>query len=256
MFSINSDTGEIRVKGILDFEDKAFHELRVEAHEKGFPPMTFNCKVLDEIIDANDNAPEIISTQLLMSVREDAKCGTAVVQVTVSDKDGGTNGKVSCKLIREMPFKLKSNYKNYYSVVLKGQLDRENISQYNITIIATDKGTLTLSNSSVVHVEISDMNDNALSFSEMKINVYVKENIPLETLLYSLSVIDRDSNENTDVSCSILENKSPGVSTININSLMGQLYRLQSFNYEENKIFSFQVQIVDSGAPPLNITAL
>ncbi|XP_017345168.3 protocadherin alpha-8 isoform X3 [Ictalurus punctatus] len=254
-FSINSDTGEIIVKGLIDFEDKAFHELRVEAHDKGHSPMTANCKVLVEIIDVNDNAPEISITQLLMSLREDAKRGTAVALVTVSDKDGGTNGKVSCKLIGELPFKFESNYKNYYSVVLNGQLDRENISQYNITIIATDEGTPPLSSVSVIHVQVSDVNDNAPSFSETKINVYVKENVPPGTLLYSLSAIDRDSNENAEVSYSVLENKSAGVSAININSLTGQLYSLQSFNYEEIKIFSFQVQAVDSGVPPLNSTA-
>ncbi|XP_053501636.1 protocadherin alpha-8 isoform X4 [Ictalurus furcatus] len=254
-FSITSDTGEIIVKGIIDFEDKAFFELRVEAHDKGHSPMTANCKVLLEIIDVNDNAPEISITQLLMSLREDAKRGTAVALVTVSDKDGGTNGKVSCKLIGELPFKLESNYKNYYSVVLNGQLDRENISQYNITIIATDEGTPPLSSVSVIHVQVSDVNDNAPSFSETKINVYVKENVPPGTLLYSLSAIDRDSNENAEVFYSVLENKSAGVSAININSLTGQLYSLQSFNYEEIKIFSFQVQAVDSGVPPLNSTA-
>ncbi len=59
--------------------------------------------------------------------------------VTVSDKDGGMNGKVICKLLGNIPFKLESSYNNYYSVVLEGQLDRENISKYNVTLVAVDK---------------------------------------------------------------------------------------------------------------------
>ncbi|KAI5099594.1 protocadherin Fat 4, partial [Silurus meridionalis] len=253
-FLINAETGEIIVKGIVDFEDKAFHELRVEAHDKGLSPMTANCKVLVEIIDVNDNAPEMSITQLLMSLREDAKRGTAVALVTVSDKDGETNGKVSCRLIGELPFKLESNYKNYYSVVLDGQLDRENISQYNVTILATDEGNPPLFSAAGVHVHILDVNDNAPIFSKTKISVYVKENLPPGTLLYSLSAMDLDSNENAEISYSILEGKSAASSALSINSMTGQLYSLQSFNYEETKIFSFQVQAVDSGVPPLNST--
>ncbi|XP_062870735.1 protocadherin alpha-8-like [Trichomycterus rosablanca] len=254
-FSINSDTGEILVKGIIDFDDKAFYEIRVEARDKGSPPMTSNCKLLIEVIDINDNAPEISTTQLLTVVREDAKSGTAVALVTVSDKDGGKNGRVNCKLLGELPFKLESNYKNYFSIVLDGQIDRENIYQYYITIIAIDEGSPSLSSTSVVHVQVSDVNDNAPSFDMKNIHVYIKENITPGTLLHSLSAVDQDSEENARVSYSILENKSSVLSSLSVNSLTGQLYNLQSFNYEETKVFSFQVEAVDSGVPSLSSTA-
>ncbi|XP_050976445.1 protocadherin gamma-C3 [Labeo rohita] len=38
VFAISPDSGEIEVKGNIDFEDKAFYELRIEAHDKAFPP--------------------------------------------------------------------------------------------------------------------------------------------------------------------------------------------------------------------------
>ncbi|XP_051766351.1 protocadherin alpha-3-like isoform X2 [Ctenopharyngodon idella] len=252
VFAISPDSGVIEVKGNIDFEDKAFYELRVEAHDKGLSPMTVNCKVLIEVIDVNDNAPEIVVTSLLSSLREDAKTGTAVALVTVSDKDGGMNGKVSCKLLGNLPFKLESSYKNYYSVVLEGQLDREKISKYNVTLIAVDEGTPPLSSTSVIYVEVSDVNDNPPQFNRKSINVYIKENTPPGTLIHTVSAVDRDSNENAEISYSIVDNKATSINAVSVNSLTGQLYNLQSFNFEEQKTFSFHVQAIDAGVPPLS----
>ncbi|XP_056322241.1 protocadherin alpha-3-like isoform X21 [Danio aesculapii] len=252
LFAINPNTGEIEVKGNIDFEDKPFYELRVEAHDKGFSPVTDNCKVLIEVIDVNDNAPEIVITSLLSSLKEDVKAGTAVALVTVSDKDGGMNGKVSCKLLGNLPFKLESSYKNYYSVVLEGQLDRENISSYNVTLIAVDEGTPPLSSTSVVYVDISDVNDNPPEFTGKSINVYVKENTPPGAIIHTVSAVDRDSNENAEISYSIVEEKATSINAVSVNSLTGQLYILQSFNFEEQKNISFNVQATDSGIPILS----
>ncbi|XP_057177623.1 protocadherin alpha-8-like isoform X49 [Triplophysa rosa] len=254
VFAISSDTGEIEVKGNIDFEDKAFYEIRVQAQDKGLSPMTANSKVLVEVIDVNDNAPEITITSLLSSLNEEAKTGTAVALVTVSDKDGGMNGKVNCKLLGDLPFKLESSYKNYYSVVLEGQLDRESRSNYNITLIAVDEGTPPLSRTSVVYVDVSDVNDNAPRFNENNIKVYVKENTPPGTLIHTVSAVDRDSNENAAVSYSIVNSKAT-VNSVSVNSLTGELYILQSFNFEEQKTLGFHIQATDSGVPPLSSNA-
>ncbi len=258
VFAISPDSGEIKVKGNIDFEDKAFYELRIEAHDKGLSPMTVNCKVLIEVIDVNDNAPEIAITSLLSSLREDVKTGTAVALVTVSDKDGGMNGKVICKLLGNIPFKLESSYNNYYSVVLEGQLDRENISKYNVTLVAVDEGTPPLSSTSVVYVDISDVNDNPPEFNEKIIYIYVKENTPPGTLIHTVSAVDRDSNENAEITYSIVDNKTTSINYVSVNSLTGQLYNLHSFNFEEQKTLSFHIKATDSGVPPLssNVTVI
>ncbi len=255
VFAISPDSGEIKVKGNIDFEDKAFYELRIEAHDKGLSPMTVNCKVLIEVIDVNDNAPEIAITSLLSSLREDVKTGTAVALVTVSDKDGGMNGKVICKLLGNIPFKLESSYNNYYSVVLEGQLDRENISKYNVTLVAVDEGTPPLSSTSVVYVDISDVNDNPPKFNEKIIYIYVKENTTPGTLIHTVSAVDRDSNENAEITYSIVDNKTTSINYVSVNSLTGQLYNLHSFNFEEQKTLSFHIKATDSGVPPLSSNA-
>ncbi|XP_042369498.1 protocadherin alpha-8-like, partial [Plectropomus leopardus] len=203
IFEIDSETGIIIVKGNIDFETNPAFEIRVQAADKGQPPLTAQCKVLVEVVDLNDNAPDITVTSLLSSVREDAETGTAIALVSVLDRDGGKNGEVKCEILNSVPFKLETNYKNYYSLVTAGALDRELISHYNITVRATDEGKPPLSATSVVFIQVSDVNDNTPCFSETVINVYVKENSPVGTVLKAVTATDVDIRENGQVSYSL-----------------------------------------------------
>ncbi|XP_063353912.1 protocadherin alpha-4-like isoform X17 [Pelmatolapia mariae] len=254
LFFINAETGEITVKGHLDYEAQSAYEIHVQATDRGPSPRRANGKLLVEIVDVNDNAPEIVVTSLMNPVREDTAIGSVVALVTVTDKDGGKNGQTRGKLAGSTPFKLISNYKNYYSLVVDGPLDREQRSVYNVTIIANDEGIPSLSASSVVNVDISDVNDNAPGFAEPAINIYVKENRPVGARLYTINAVDPDINENAKVTYSLEgdSNSIPVNSFVSINSETGDIISLQSFNYEELKTFHFKVQATDSGVPPLS----
>uniref|UniRef100_A0A3B3RH43 Cadherin domain-containing protein n=1 Tax=Paramormyrops kingsleyae TaxID=1676925 RepID=A0A3B3RH43_9TELE len=254
-FNADPHTGRITVKGRIDYEENPAFEIRVEATDNGVPPRSTQCKVLIEVIDLNDNRPEISVTPLLKSLREDAKSATAVALITLSDKDTGKNGMLKFEIIGPSPFKLQSSFKNYYSLVVDGPLDREKVSEYNVTIIATDEGTPPLSSTSVITVHVSDVNDNAPRFPEPLINIYVKENNQIGIVIYTVSAADPDENENARVSYSLIEGSSASVplsSVINVNSASGEIYSLQSFNYEEMKTFQFQIRATDSGEPPLS----
>ncbi|XP_074530024.1 protocadherin alpha-2-like isoform X10 [Halichoeres trimaculatus] len=254
-FDINAETGEITVRGSLDYEETPAYEVRVQATDQGSSPRSAHAKLLIEVIDVNDNTPEISVTSLMTPVREDAEMGTIVALVTVSDKDGGNNGVTNCKVVGSVPFKLKSNYKNDYSLVVDGALDRENTSVYNVTITATDEGSPPLSSVRIINVHVSDVNDNAPRFMEPVINVYVKENSATGSVIYTMSAFDPDLDSNAKVTYKLLNSSPksvPTLSFLNINSETGDIVSLQSFNYEELKTFQFKVQATDSGVPPLS----
>ncbi|XP_046901989.1 protocadherin alpha-2-like [Hypomesus transpacificus] len=248
LFSIDPEIGEISIISDLDYEENVGVELRVQAAEQGHPPKTTHCKVLVEIIDINDNAPQISIMSLMSTVREDSKSGAAVALITFSDKDGGKNGVVNGHISGTVPFKLQSSYKNQYSLVVDGPLDRERHPEYNITITAVDEGSPPLSSTSVVTVHISDVNDNPPRFPEPIVNVYLKENSPVGDLVVSVHAQDTDENDNARVSYSLKSTSS----LINMNDLTGEIHSLQSFDYEETKRFQFQVQATDVGVPPLS----
>ncbi|XP_017345164.1 protocadherin alpha-2 isoform X2 [Ictalurus punctatus] len=255
LFYINPSSGDITIRGNIDYEENPAIELRVQAQDKGHSPRHTNCKVLIEVVDVNDNAPEISVTLLMSSVPEDIKPGTGFALITAADKDGGTNGKVDCTITGTSSFTLQSSYKNSYSVVVSEPLDREEISHYNITILAKDEGTPPLSSTTVLHIHVSDVNDNAPLFPAPIININVHENSPAGGLLSILTAHDRDDGENAHISYSLMngDGASVVVSTImNINSHTGELYGLQSLNCEETKYIQFKVQATDSGVPPLS----
>ncbi|KAM3866649.1 protocadherin alpha-3-like [Diretmus argenteus] len=255
LFSINSTTGEITVNGELDHERNNAVEIRVQARDKGPNPRASRCKVLVEITDVNDNPPEISVTSLVNVVREDAPIDTMVGLITVKDNDAGKNGVVQVRSINDVPFKIKNTYKNHYSLVVDGPLDREKASQYNLTIIATDEGTPPLSGTTIITVHVSDVNDNAPSFSDAVVNIFVKENRPLGDIIYTMTADDPDVNENAKVTFSVINSTPKDIpisSMVNINSETGDIISLQSFNYEELKTFQFKVQATDSGVPFLS----
>ncbi|XP_058506404.1 protocadherin alpha-2-like [Solea solea] len=255
MFDLNSETGDITVNGALDFEETPAYEVRVQAKDQGTSSRTAHTKLLIEIIDVNDNAPEIYVTSLMTPVKEDAELGTIVAFITVTDKDGGNNGVANCKVEGSVPFKLKSIYKNDYSLVVDGPLDRESDSIYNVTITATDEGSPPLSSNRVITVHVSDVNDNAPRFPESVINVHVKENSPTGSTIYTINAFDPDLDDNAQLRYMLIDTSHktiPISSVVNINSETGDIIGLQSFNFEELKTFQFKVQATDSGVPPLS----
>ncbi|XP_072515627.1 uncharacterized protein [Salminus brasiliensis] len=255
LFDINSVTGEITVKGQLDREDIAAFELHAQAQDKGSSPRASHCKVLIQVLDVNDNPPVISVTSLTSTVREDATSGTAVGLITIADNDVGKNGEVSAKVKEAGPFTLQPSYKNYYSLVVDGPLDRENIPQYTVTILAFDKGTPPLSSSTVLTIHIADVNDNAPRFPDTVMIFQVKENSPAGNIIATMTAQDSDNNENAQIVYSLIGRngmESSWTSMVDINPASGDIYSKQSFNYEEVKSFQFQVQATDSGVPPLS----
>ncbi|XP_056295769.1 protocadherin alpha-5-like isoform X4 [Pseudoliparis swirei] len=253
-FAINQITGEITVNGELDHEKGNAVEIRVQAKDKGVNPRASHCKILVEIRDVNDNPPEISVTSLVNLVREDAPRDTMVGLITVRDIDADKNGVVQVGIVGSVPFIIKNTYKNHYSLVVDGTLDREKASQYNVTITATDEGVPPLSSTSVITVHVSDVNDNAPRFKEPVINIFVKENSLVGAVIYTMTADDPDVDENAKVTFSVMNTKLNNIigSVINVNSETGDIVSLQSFNYEELNTFQFKVQATDSGVPPLS----
>ncbi|XP_005523785.1 PREDICTED: protocadherin alpha-2-like, partial [Pseudopodoces humilis] len=119
VFGIDRNSGEIRLKGDLDFEDVSLYRLQVDATDKGTPPLSGHCKVVLEVLDVNDNAPEVWVKSLSVPVSEDASVGTVVALLSVSDRDSGANGRVRCWVWPASPFGLEATFAGSYSLVLR-----------------------------------------------------------------------------------------------------------------------------------------
>ncbi|XP_017728357.1 PREDICTED: protocadherin alpha-8-like [Rhinopithecus bieti] len=258
-FSIDPNTGEIVIRGNLDFEQVNLYKIRVDATDKGHPPMAGHCTVLVRILDKNDNFPEITLTSLSLPVREDAQFGTVIALISVNDLDSGVNGQVTCSLTPHVPFKLVSTFKNYYWLVLDSALDRENVSAYELVVTARDGGSPSLWATASVSVEVADVNDNAPAFAQSEYAVFVKENNPQGCHIFTVSAGDADAQENALVSYSLVERRVGEralSSYVSVHAESGKVYALQPLDHEELELLQFQVSARDAGVPPLgsNVT--
>ncbi|XP_056094147.1 protocadherin gamma-A5-like [Rhinichthys klamathensis goyatoka] len=256
IFQLDQATGEIRVKGLIDFEENEIYSLIIRASDKGLPPLNSDCQLIIKVEDVNDNKPEIQVTSLSNVISEDAKIGTVISLISVSDKDSGINGKVVCRLSGNVPFELKPSVQdNMYSLVTKERLDRELVSEYDIKITATDLGNPSLSAYKTMFVQVSDVNDNIPEFSSNPLELYLTENNPPGASIYSVSASDKDVNENAAITYHIVRGggtQNDVAFVMNINSETGVIHALKSFDFETIKTFQFHVLATDSGSPSLS----
>ncbi|XP_053541471.1 protocadherin alpha-3-like [Ictalurus punctatus] len=256
LFDLDPVTGEIVVKGQIDFEQKDHYEIDIQASDKALAPLTADKSILIEIVDVNDNAPEIEVTSFSSTVPEDSKLGTTVALISVSDLDSGLNGKVSCSVLEEIPFRLmQTSQHNIYSLTTASLLDREKISQYDITLVAQDAGPPVLSSFKSITVQLSDVNDNSPEFPLNPHMFYVTENNVPGMSMFSVSASDRDLDENAMITFQIWRDtteQNKYTSFLNINPENGEIYALKSFDFETVKTFHFHVVATDSGNPSLS----
>jgi len=125
VFDLNNKTGAITIKGPgLDYETKRMHHLTVEARDRGPNPASAYATVTIQVGDVNDEAPHIevsfmdsieqkrgkdgtiVSPRTIM-VKEDIATGTYLAFVTVTDRDTGLNGRISCKIKDPTSFELE-----------------------------------------------------------------------------------------------------------------------------------------------------
>ncbi|XP_053179591.1 protocadherin gamma-A11-like [Scomber japonicus] len=253
LFSIERATGEIKVIGSTDYEKKNSFELRVMA--KDGLGLSSYAKVYIDLIDVNDNAPVIYLKSLTNAIPENVSPGTEVGIINVQDRDSENNGQVRCFIQQGAPFKLVPSIKNYYSLVTTGQLDRELVSDYNITITATDEGSPPLSSSKTVQLSVADINDNPPVFEEQSYSAYVTENNKPGSTLCSVTARDPDWRQNGTVIYSLLAgevNGAPVSSYVSVNGDTGVIHAVRSFDYEQFRSFKVHVMARDNGSPPLS----
>ncbi|XP_034453511.1 protocadherin alpha-C2-like isoform X2 [Hippoglossus hippoglossus] len=254
-FNLNPSTGEITVKGMLNYEDFRIYDMEVIATDHGATSLSGQCTIKILVEDMNDNHPEISIKSFQSPVNENIELDTVIAVVSVSDKDSGDNGVVDLRIPDNMPFKLRESSDNYYELVVSEPLDREKVPEYDVTFTVTDRGSPPLSDNETMTLELLDVNDNVPQFPQSFYTIRVMENNAPGALLSSLTAFDPDLHENQYLVYFILEKEIANTSMsmlFSINPENGNLYALKTFDYEIEKEFLFHIEARDSGSPPLS----
>ncbi|NXG05836.1 PCDGA protein, partial [Sakesphorus luctuosus] len=253
LFHLDSETGEISIKDDLDFEEISSHELGVQARDGG--ELSDKTKVVITVTDVNDNAPDLTVSSALSEISEEAPPGTVVALLHVHDRDSGGNGEVRCSLDGGLPFRLEKSYEDYYRVVTARELDREQVSAYNVTVRAADGGSPSLQSSAVLALRVLDVNDNAPVFTQERYSARLAENNAAGALVLRVRATDADWGQNARLRYRLWEGRVRGLplsSYVSVQAETGALYALRSFDYEEVREVELWVRAEDGGSPALS----
>ncbi|XP_053422640.1 protocadherin beta-12-like [Nycticebus coucang] len=255
-FEINQKSGDVRLKASLDFEAIDSYSIIIQATDGG--GLFGKSTVRIQVMDVNDNAPEIAVSSITSPIPENWPETVAMV-FSIRDKDSGENGKMVCSIPEDLPFLLKSSVENYYTLETERPLDRESQAEYNIIITVTDLGTPRLQTQQNITVLVSDINDNVPAFTQTSYTLFVRENNSPALHIGTISATDRDSGTNAQVTYSLLPPQDPHLplaSLVSINADNGHLYALRALDFEALQAFEFPVGATDRGSPALSSEAL
>ncbi|XP_006629223.2 protocadherin Fat 4 [Lepisosteus oculatus] len=247
-FTINSD-GVLKTRQPLDRETQSFYNLVVSVHDLALLPVsrfTSTAQVSIILLDVNDCPPSFTS-QKMTYIQENTPVDTVVFTVQAIDSDSGPNSYVEFSLLNTLGNKF--NIGNIDGKVrLTGELDREELSNYTLTIVATDKGEPPLSSSMDVTVIVLDVNDNTPSFSQNIYDLEIAENTLTGTDLIQVFANDADKGTNGQIRFSIVGGN--GNSDFRIDSVTGVISVARQLDREVVSSYSLVVQASDRGSSP------
>uniref|UniRef100_A0A3Q1FDF9 Cadherin domain-containing protein n=1 Tax=Acanthochromis polyacanthus TaxID=80966 RepID=A0A3Q1FDF9_9TELE len=238
----------------LDRESEPKISLKLIAVDGGNPHRSGTVNIDITVLDVNDNPPVFNQSVYRATVSENALKGTYITTVNASDADSGSNGLITYRFSN-----MKEQLADIFyldevtgTITLAGQVDYEKDRKYEIMIEAMDQGGLT--DSSKVLIEIVDVNDNAPVINVMSFSSPVPEDSPSGTTVAIINVIDADSDQNGQITCT-----TDSISPFKIKSTLTNYYALitgSSFDREIVPEYNITVRATDSGSPPLSSTTI
>ncbi|KAF7664475.1 hypothetical protein LDENG_00175920 [Lucifuga dentata] len=172
-------------------------------------------------------------------------------RLQATDPDAGANGQVRYRIVNHPDLFTVSANGSIFTLV---PLDREQISQYDLVVEASDgavdprRTTLTLS------VQVMDIDDNSPVFSQQTYVVNVPENSPVGTLILKLRAVDADLFSN--VTFRIKTESAQQL--FSLDPITGELAVLQTLDFENlaamgmGTSYTFEVEAINQGGimPP------
>ena len=247
-FNINMHTGELYIGSPLDREKASQYTLNISASDCGSQRKTTFTIININILDVNDNSPIFQKDSYKVAVFENITRGQTVVLLTATDLDEGDNGKVTYKIVNNFGGKFRIDSKSG-RLSVASDLDYEEQEKYNIEVQASDNSqTSHRMSSTMVIVNLIDINDNAPVIVPKSSNVSIPENIPLESVVATVSAEDPDTGPGGELEFTLLGSPKK----FKIDSGSGVIRLRRKVDYELLSIYNLTVRVSDKGMPSLS----
>ena len=217
-FKIDATSGEISTQTSLDCELESNPRVIIVARDNGEPALSSTATLSIRIEDVNDNKPLFESSYYETKLSEDIPSGQCFLRVKATDSDCGKNGEISYQLEEHKDvFRIQDDG----NLCLKGKVDRESRDAYSLMAVAVDKGGL--SASTLISINILDVNDNAPLFSPSSYKVHLgRDHSKSDSPILTVKAMDNDLGENGRIRYEISAGNSENLFSLNPTS--GSLY--------------------------------
>nr|XP_054754585.1 protocadherin Fat 4-like [Lytechinus pictus] len=248
LFSIDSTTGQIKTRGVIDRESSAVYQLQLQASDGTLSSTT----TIDiDLLDENDNDPEFSMSIYSFLVPEDELVGKDVGVIIATDPDAGSNGEVVYSVVEEGAPGEDVFYLDPMTGAFRLQqtLDYEVKQHYYLTVTATDKGSSPRSSMATVYINVEDVNDNDPIYNPVYYSEEVPEDVAIGTSVVSLTATDLDSGLNGELQFSIVSGDPSKRFTVYPN---GTIVTIRNLDREEESFYNLEVVASDMTLDPAN----
>jgi len=249
--AVEPTTGVVKARVMFDREYVDRLRFTVLARDAGQPQRTATAAVTITIVDVNDNTPTFLQTSYGFSLEEHVPVGTLVGSVAATDYDSSINGQVTYRIfgLGTYPFSIDAWTG---ALTTTHPLDREEMAQYELTVLARDAGQPQRTATAAITITIVDVNDNPPMFLQTSYRFSLEENVPVGTLVGSVAATDYDSSINGQVTYRIF---GLGTYAFRIDARTGALTTTRPLDREEMAQYELRVVASDGGVPSRASTA-
>ncbi|XP_059845921.1 protocadherin-10-like [Hypanus sabinus] len=236
----------------LDRETRSAHKLLLLAKDGGIPERSGSTEINIAVEDANDNTPIFSQSVYKASLLENVAKGTIVLQVNATDLDDGSNGEILFSFSSHTSARVREIFNldpQTGEIKLNRNLDYEENNVYDIIIQAKDKGSYATAVYSHILLTILDVNDNSPEVTLTSLSSPIPENSPPGTVVALISASDRDSGENAELRCQVV-NKVPFILDSSSKKHLRLLTR-DLLDRESASMHNVTVACSDGGSPLL-----
>ncbi|CAH8582750.1 unnamed protein product [Schistosoma bovis] len=205
---------KLTLQKLIDREEFPIIEFNVVCWDGGTPSLSSNLTYKIKVFDINDHDPVCDQDNYTVDVMEDSsperiKNNFEFLTIHATDKDEGRNAKLHFSLDQETPMyimNLISINATTGTLSTMGNLDREKLTTFNVTLICSDHGEPKRMTKVKIHVNVLDYNDNSPTYSKPYFEFTITENNHVGQLVGNFQITDDDVDKNAELIVQIEEN--------------------------------------------------
>ncbi|GLG95415.1 Cadherin-87A, partial [Gryllus bimaculatus] len=252
-FIVGAQSGDVVLNRRLDYETLVEKKITLKVSAISMDRRSSNAVIIIDVEDINDNNPQFTQEMYSRQVPESTKYPDPILVITATDGDTDSNstgfGSIRYSLSGENArFFVINSTSGVISVAANASLDHERHSSLRFTVVAADTPQ------GVIHVfvDVLDVNDNAPSFGQESYSAVIPENVPVNTVLLTVSATDPDEGMGGVVSYEFLdEGEANGLFVIN--KTTGQIITQKPLTGKgRNEPYNLLLHAQDAGEPSLS----